>query len=188
VKKILLFFLFTFSVTSFAFAEIIHLMDGTVFQGKVLEESDQQVTVEANNIVNTYSAKEILKIEPDPVVVPQKEENPYQVPGKKKELILRLLEANGTREGLSKIFIQTIDRVPADKRSLFSDLFRTDELMGILIPIYDRHFTEIEIKEMIQFYKSPVGQKLTQIAPAVMQETMEAAVKYIQQKVMNTPK
>jgi uncharacterized protein len=38
--------------------------------------------------------------------------------------------------------------------------------------IFDKHFTESEIKEWITFYKSPVGKKMVELMPVMMSESM----------------
>ena len=48
----------------------------------------------------------------------------------------------------------------------------TLDLMSTNIELYDKYFTNDEIKGMIQFYESPVGQKAVQVLPAIMQEGM----------------
>jgi hypothetical protein len=39
--------------------------------------------------------------------------------------------------------------------------------------IFDKHFTESELKEWIAFYKSPIGKKMVQLMPVMMSESME---------------
>ncbi len=52
--------------------------------------------------------------------------------------------------------------------------FNSDELINILVPIYVKNFTLAEMNEIIAFYKSPIGQKVIDKMPAVMQEAMLA--------------
>lgn len=51
-----------------------------------------------------------------------------------------------------------------------------DEIMQAMIPAYQRHFTHGDIEGMNAFYSSPVGQKVLEELPAVMQEGMRAAM------------
>ena len=39
--------------------------------------------------------------------------------------------------------------------------------------IYGKYFTESEIKDLIVFYKSPTGQKMTSIMPQILSESMQ---------------
>jgi hypothetical protein len=42
----------------------------------------------------------------------------------------------------------------------------------IAAPIFDKHFTESELKDWIAFYKSPVGRKSVELMPVMMAEMM----------------
>jgi hypothetical protein len=48
-----------------------------------------------------------------------------------------------------------------------------------MIPLYDKHFTQDEIKELIRFYESPTGKKLIQVTPELTKELMEKMSKHI---------
>jgi uncharacterized protein YqeY len=49
-----------------------------------------------------------------------------------------------------------------------------DEFMSLTIPIYDKYFTEEEIRQIIAFYKTTTGKKIISTMPLVMQEAMTA--------------
>ena len=51
-----------------------------------------------------------------------------------------------------------------------------DEITDAMIPSYQNHFTKGDIEAMNKFYSSPVGQKVLEQLPAVMQEGMQAAM------------
>jgi len=71
---------------------------------------------------------------------------------------------------------------PGNYRDKLVDLFvkkfhsnlRTNELADRAIPVYDRHYSSSEIKELIRFYETPVGQKLLKELPAVSAELQQA--------------
>ena len=44
----------------------------------------------------------------------------------------------------------------------------------VIIAIWDRHFSHDDIRGLIDFYESPLGRKLIETQPAVMQESMAA--------------
>lgn len=50
-----------------------------------------------------------------------------------------------------------------------------DELIAAVIPVYQRHFTHSEIQSVIDFYRSPAGQRYLRELPAMMTESMQAA-------------
>src|SRR5690606_38959186 len=51
-----------------------------------------------------------------------------------------------------------------------SKLDMREELLTLSASLYDKHFTEEELKVMLDFYKSPAGKKFMEDSPAVMKE------------------
>ena len=51
-----------------------------------------------------------------------------------------------------------------------------DEISNAMIPAYQKHFTKSDIQAMNAFYSSPVGQKVLEELPAVLQEGNQAAM------------
>ena len=50
----------------------------------------------------------------------------------------------------------------------------TDQIAEQLVGIYDKHFTDDEIKGLLQFYGSPLGQKVAGEMPKINRETQAA--------------
>ena len=48
-----------------------------------------------------------------------------------------------------------------------------DELVTMLVPVYQKHLTENDLQGMIEFYQTPVGKKYAQKTPLIMQESMQ---------------
>ncbi len=48
---------------------------------------------------------------------------------------------------------------------------KPEDLQSMMLPIYDKHFTEGEIDDIIVFYKSPSGKKLIENMPIIFQES-----------------
>jgi hypothetical protein len=55
-----------------------------------------------------------------------------------------------------------------------------------MVPIYAQHFSTEEIKGIIQFYESPVGQRLVKEMPAVVQETHTVGAEIDQKAAIDT--
>jgi hypothetical protein len=51
-------------------------------------------------------------------------------------------------------------------------------LMDQLVPIYATHFTHEEIKELLAFYRTPVGMKAVATLPQVLRESMEVGQRW----------
>jgi uncharacterized protein len=59
---------------------------------------------------------------------------------------------------------------PAFWAELSTEL-KPDDLMEKLIPVYDKHLSAQEVKDIIKFYESPSGKKLLAAQPAMVQES-----------------
>ena len=51
-------------------------------------------------------------------------------------------------------------------------------LVDLLVPIYKNHFTEQDLKEAIELYKTPIGKKISEKTPIIAQETMQASMQW----------
>ncbi len=49
-----------------------------------------------------------------------------------------------------------------------------DGMAKIVVPIYDKYFTEEDIDQIIIFYKTPIGKKMLELSPKIYIEAMEA--------------
>jgi hypothetical protein len=47
-------------------------------------------------------------------------------------------------------------------------------LLASLVPIYDQHFSEAELKKLVAFYQTDLGKKTIAVMPRVMQESVAA--------------
>jgi hypothetical protein len=50
----------------------------------------------------------------------------------------------------------------------------TTQLVDMLVPIYASHLTPSELEELVRFYTSPIGQRLTAAQPTIFKESMAA--------------
>lgn len=71
---------------------------------------------------------------------------------------------------------RVLDMLPEEVIATFEE--NMDSFKDAMIPIYDRHFTGEEVKEMIRFYATPLGQKTIKVMPALMQEGMVAGQRW----------
>lgn len=84
-------------------------------------------------------------------------------------------------ETMTGQFKQMLPDVPAEFWTETMKEFKPEALANLMIPIYAKHFTQEEIRQLIHFYKTPVGQKLAATLPAVSQESMIAGQKWGQE-------
>lgn len=67
-------------------------------------------------------------------------------------------------------------QVPAAFWDAFIARARRDtmQLLDLLVPIYATNLTRDEIEQLIRFYESPIGKRLTAVQPKITQESMAA--------------
>ena len=53
----------------------------------------------------------------------------------------------------------------------------TQKLLELAVPIYDKYFSHADIKGLIQFYQTPLGQKTVKVLPPLTGEMREAGQK-----------
>lgn len=71
-------------------------------------------------------------------------------------------------------FKQSNPTVPA---KFWDDLRRemnVGQLTELVVPIYDRHLSHDDVKQLIAFYESPAGRKLIAVQPQIVAESMKA--------------
>ena len=54
--------------------------------------------------------------------------------------------------------------------------FSPEKLIELVVPIYDKHYTHDEIRQLISFYESPLGRKVTSVTPLLAQESFDTGV------------
>lgn len=47
------------------------------------------------------------------------------------------------------------------------------QLVDSLVPIYSRHLSQQELEQLVQFYSTPLGQRLIEVQPLIAKESME---------------
>jgi hypothetical protein len=58
---------------------------------------------------------------------------------------------------------------------------KRSEIIDLVAKIYAQHFTEAELKEIVAFYKSPTGKKMTAQEPAAINQSLGAAQEWANQ-------
>ena len=100
-----------------------------------------------------------------------------QILSKQKENMSRMMSA-----ALPKDMSDAERQKAIQKQSdIYDSLLKWDTLKPDFIQVYSEVFTEKEMKDLIAFYKSPIGQKFIEKMPELQKKTME-----IMQKRMMT--
>ena len=105
----------------------------------------------------------------------------------KTENIVELLEVSGVKQNLRPMMRQMIamiktgsefDEVPNEYWEEVTSEQNVNKMIELYIPIYDKHYTEKEIKDMIAFYKTETGRSMVKKMPALLQESMGVGQKW----------
>jgi len=120
---------------------------------------------------------------------------PAQIAPEKQALIDRIMEVAGTKA----IMMQTMQAMegnirplmtqalpPGDYRDKLIDLFfakfhskaDSQKLMEMLVPVYDKYYSTEELKQLLQFYQTPIGKKSLEVMPKVLAESENAGRKW----------
>ncbi len=96
--------------------------------------------------------------------------------------VIKLMEVTQTKEITSKIMDQTKIMLQQELSSnpealaMMNEIFNEyniDQLLQLLIPVYEKHLSKEEINGAINFFDSSSGRKLTSAMPMITQEVMQ---------------
>jgi len=95
-------------------------------------------------------------------------------------------------QGNGKDIEQNKERI-LESRRRFSKRFRElypqrlnleQVIQQIYYPLYDKYFTEDELRDLVIFYKSPTGKKSIMVMPQLMQESMQKSNELLNPKLI----
>lgn len=130
-----------------------------------LTKADQMAQQAASLMLDQLSAEM-------PSLVGKALEQSDEVKGKSPEEVVRVIEERSQH---------ALDRI---KQLMPERLNWNDAIQQILVPIYDKHFTESELRDLVAFYKTPTGQKAIDVIPAVMGEAMQRGTELLGARMM----
>lgn len=99
--------------------------------------------------------------------------------------IKKLLDITGSKNLSQQIITQLLatlkteyPEVPQKFWQTFVAELKPDDMINELIPIYGKYFTNEEIKEIIAFYQTPLGQKTITVLPELSRESAAIGLRY----------
>jgi uncharacterized protein len=78
-----------------------------------------------------------------------------------------------------------LDKFMATFSQEFTSLSPSGKIVDAIVPIYAKHFSMEDIQGLIQFYESPLGQKVVKNMAAVVQESQNDALEIGQRDAMS---
>ncbi|MDZ8223672.1 DUF2059 domain-containing protein [Nostoc sp. ChiVER01] len=132
------------------------------------------------SLVTTYNRAAFAQSPPN-LIAPSS--NAQQI--EKTNNIKKLFELTGVKNLSRQILNQLLNNVKSDYPQVpqnfwdkFATEFNSDDLVDEIIPIYNKYFTNEEIKQLITFYQTPLGQKTITVIPQISQESYDVGRKY----------
>ena len=73
---------------------------------------------------------------------------------------------------------EVISMLPGEVAAIFDE--NADFLIALMVPIYHRHLTAAEVRGMLDFYETSLGQKVLRLGPTLAQEGIVAGQQWSQ--------
>jgi uncharacterized protein len=116
-----------------------------------------------------------------------------KVDPEKEAVIRKLFEIQGARSSMGQVLAGISENMkpmlskklpPGEYQDKLIPLFfekfqskiKMDDLMDLMVPIYDRYLTKEDINGLAQFYQTPLGKKIISVLPQLAIETQTAAM------------
>jgi uncharacterized protein len=142
-------------------------------------------------VVIQGASQNSVQAAPQNAIATQGQATPASIDPVKEADIRSLMELVGARDvvqdavakGAEQFRENLVASVPDNERGQkfvnafvagYQKKFNPDDVTGQLVAIYDRHFTEDDIKALLQFYGSPLGQKYAVEMPKIAAEAQAA--------------
>lgn len=174
-------------------AAVLHLNNGSIVNGRVIERTAERIKMDVGGVVLTYYADEISSIQGDENVelapvsaavppAPRRELSSSSAVDKK-ALVLKFVELFGTKAAMTQNLDQMIASLPPDQAESFRKAFSVTEIIDLLVPLYEKHFSVEDLQAYIEFYSSPAGRKLVTSIPSIMQESVAVSSRYFEENM-----
>lgn len=85
---------------------------------------------------------------------------------------------------LKKTVAESTERSSARMRDFFKTRLKFEEIIEqTAIPVYDKHFSADELRQLIAFYKTPVGKRMIEVTPQLTIELMTGMMEKMMPKL-----
>ena len=91
-----------------------------------------------------------------------------------KKDVIEMVKISGTTANISAFLDPVMEQIAEDKRADFKK-----DIEAIMPELYEstansmmKYYTHDEVKKMIEFYNSPVGKKMQELAPKILKDQM----------------
>ncbi len=176
---------------SLSLADKLYLKSGRVVQGEVVEKEKDFIIFKEGDSTRRYYRDQISGIEETNTQAQLLKSlsidlSDYsQISEEKVNFIVRLFQANGTLVTMDQQIKQVIQLVPTTEQEQIKNVLNSKEIIKRLVPVYDKYFSENELRELIAFYESPTGQKLLSTTSSLAKDVLQILMQYIKEKAQS---
>lgn len=103
----------------------------------------------------------------------------------KVEKIKKFMDASGyttvlnqTMTSMFEIYEKSYPSVASEFWTEFKKDIKTEDLTKLMVPIYDKYFTETDLDALIAFYSSPAGIKVRDVQPLIVKDATAAGAEW----------
>jgi len=100
----------------------------------------------------------------------------------KNDDIVKMMKVSGADKMAAQVFdAMTAQFKPMMPNANWAEIKKKANFEGLLydcVPVYAKYYTHDEIKQFIKFYESPLGKKMVETTPLIMNETMVIGQKW----------
>jgi hypothetical protein len=124
-----------------------------------------------------------------------------QVTDDYKKSLRTMLTAGGTEETFKVAIVQMFGMFKDQRKDVPEEVWKSlekeflqtslNDIIEMLAPVYQKHFTKEDLDKLTDFYHTPVGKKFAEKTPLIMQESMQVGQQWgmkIGERVMTTLK
>ncbi|MBB5438605.1 hypothetical protein HDC92_002281 [Pedobacter sp. AK017] len=115
-----------------------------------------------------------------------------------KSTLTKMMQVSGSEVTFKTAIDQMISMIKQQQSNIpneFWDEFVTEinkdaigKLVDLILPVYQKHLTEADLRQLIAFYETPIGKKFAEKTPLITRESMAAGQEWgrqIAEKVEN---
>jgi hypothetical protein len=98
--------------------------------------------------------------------------------------LMELMGAKGQQEQVKMMilgrFRQMVPQAPPELWEKVSRRVSSDELTAALVPVYAKHLSKDDVKELVVFYESPLGKRFVKAQTDMQQDAQQASMVWAQ--------
>ncbi|MCX7848563.1 MAG: DUF2059 domain-containing protein [bacterium] len=101
----------------------------------------------------------------------------------KRALVSELLHVTHAQQQAEEMLEVMLRMLPDDVQRTLRDVLKPDEMVREVIPVYEKYLTVEDLRALLAFYRTPVGQKLVRIQPQLTKDAMIVMKAYAERRI-----